>query len=180
MSLLILECVPKKWKAREGLALYHFLKLPVGTDIDVKLVEFRTKTEFLKFLSKEKNLSQFQFVHLSGHGSIHKHVGVFELPYGDVLPQEFPKACFEGQCITLSACELGKSDFSGPFIQQTLPEFVIGPSRDVTFDDAIIFWVNFYFFVLYRDFKATTAFDKTRGFLAPHIKGGFSYWKMEE
>jgi hypothetical protein len=40
--------------------------------------------------------------------------------------------------------------------------------------------LTFYFFVLYRDFKATTAFDKTRGFLAPHIKGGFSYWKMEE
>ena len=110
MSILILECMPKGDKVREGEILKKFLTLPGEDDgIDVKLKEFANKHDFLKFLNKRSNLDYYDFVHLSGHGSIEgADAAFFDLPKGSVQPFEFPEDVFEDLNVALSAWSWGR------------------------------------------------------------------------
>ena len=71
MTLLIIECIPKQDrgrqnKAREGMILFRFLTLPGTENLDIKLREFQNKKDIIKFLNREKNVEDYEFVHLSG------------------------------------------------------------------------------------------------------------------
>ena len=178
MPLLILECTPKQDMAREGMILFNFLTLPGLEDLDIKLREFQNKKDLVKFLNQEKNVEDYEFVHLSGHGSVFdKHTAAFELPRGAMEAHEFPDNCFWDQSVALSACELGKTVFVDPFIEQTGPIEVIGPRKDVPFTDACVFWINYYYLVLQEGLTPKNAFGKTRTFLKKRITGGFKYCK---
>ena len=186
MTLLILECTPKQDrgrqnKAREGMILVRFLTLPGLECLDIKLREFQNKKDIIKFLHREKNVEGFEFVHLSGHGSVlDKHTAVFELSRGVMEAHEFPENCFWDQSVALSACTLGQTAFVDPFIKKTGPSEVIGPQREVPFTDACAFWIPYYYLVLQEDLTPKNAFVKTKNFLKGRMTGSFQYWKSIE
>jgi len=180
MTLLILDCTPKKDKAQEGLILFEFLTLQGSDHDEITLKEFETKQEFLKFLSNENKISGYDCVHISGHGSVEDHQGEFNLPKGSVRPEEFPEDCFCTKQICLSACELGRRDFMKPFIERTQPDFVIAPQNEVPFRDGALFWVNYYDSVIYREIDPRRAFDATKKYLHRKITGGFQLWENED
>ena len=176
MTLLIIECIPKRDRAREGLILFNFLTLPDMECLDIGFVEFRKKKDLIKFLDRKKNTRDFDFIHLSGHGTvINKHTAVFELQRGLMEAYEFPDNCFCDQSVALSACQLGQTAFVDPFIEQTGPKAVIGPQKKVQFTDACVFWINYYFLVLQEGLTSKKAFEKTRTFLKKRMTGGFTY-----
>ena len=181
MTLLILECTPIRDRAPEGKILNQFLTLPDLDFIDVKYKEFRKKAELIKFLSKNKNIVDHEFVHLSGHGSVtKKYRAMFELSRGHLEACEFPDYCFLDQSLTLSACELGQKVWADTFLEQTGAIEVIGPKNEVSFTDACIFWINYYYLVLQDGLKPKTAFDHTKTFLKKRVEGKFKYWRCVE
>ena len=52
--LFIMECIPKSDEYEEGEVLFKFLEMTDPKDIAVK--EFTTKTEFLGYLRRKRNL----------------------------------------------------------------------------------------------------------------------------
>jgi len=94
MDLLIMECTPKRDKAREGMILKEFLTLPDRQDhVGVKLIEYTNKTDFLNYLNKHICLNaEYNLIHLSGHGWVeNKDTAYFYLPKGSVQADEFPR-----------------------------------------------------------------------------------------
>jgi len=182
MDLLIMECTPKGDKVREGMILKEFLTLPDHRDhVNVKLIEYTTKTDFLNYLDKHICLnSEFNLIHLSGHGCVvDKDNAFFFLPKGRVQPDDFPKDCFMGIHVGVSACELGKAAFINPFIKKTSPVTIVGPQKSVAFSDACLFWLNYYSLVLHYNYKPVTSYGKTVDFLKKRISGSFQFFESK-
>ncbi|MEI8049748.1 MAG: hypothetical protein WCI92_20420, partial [Bacteroidota bacterium] len=166
---------------REGEILADFLTLPDDyDDITVKLKEFTFKRDFLKYLKRNSNFEDYDFIHLSGHGVVEdKETAFFELPQGKVQPYEFPDDCFSNINVAVSACELGKVSFVDKFIEQTSPLSVLGPQREVPFRHACMFWMNYYSLVLHDEVTPQIAYDKTVDFLQGRISGAFKFHETE-
>ena len=176
--LYILECVPKCEHAKEGEILFNFLDLT-----NPKALAFRevtTKSEFLGYLKRKRNLLGFDFIHLSGHGDPDENA--FELPLGRVAAEEFPDSCFDGKVVTLSACALSRKKFMDPFMAVTKAKGVIAPMFDVAYDDAAIWYCNFYYLTLRHGFSPVGAVDRINRILCDdvpskgRVKGAFYYW----
>mgnify|MGYP001049738793 FL=1 len=175
--LFILECIPKSDLYKEGEVLFNFLEMTDPKDIAIK--DFSTKTAFLGYLRRRRNLEGYDFIHLSGHGDP-RHCA-FELPFGYVRPDEFPRSCFEGKRLALSACGLSRKDFVEPFMETTGARSVVAPRKDVRFDDAAIWYLTYYYLMLHHRFTPTGAFDRVNGTLCKglrrgRVKGGFEFW----
>jgi len=175
--LFIMECIPKSDEYEEGEVLFKFLEMTDPKDIAVK--EFTTKTEFLGYLRRKRNLEKFNFIHLSGHGDIKRRA--FEMPFGWIGPEEFPDSCFEGKRVALSACGLSRREFIDPFIETTGAKAVIAPRKDVRFDDAAIWYLTYYYLMLHHRFTSMGAFDRVNDTLCygprrGRVKGAFEHW----
>lgn len=175
--VFIMECIPKSDEYREGEVLFKFLEMTDPKDIAVK--DFTTKSEFLGYLKRKMNLDGFNFVHLSGHGEPKRCA--FELPLGLVEPDEFPPDCFEGRRVALSACALSRREFIEPFMETTGAKAVIAPRKDVRFDDAAIWYLNYYYLMLHHRFTSMGAFDRVNDTLCygprrGRVKGAFEHW----
>jgi hypothetical protein len=175
--LFILECIPKSDSYEEGEVLYRFLTMTDPKDIALK--DFTAKKGFLGYLRRRENLDGFNFIHLSGHGD--RDECAFELPRGIVRPDEFPRSCFEGKRVTLSACGLSRDDFMTPFLEVTGAKAAIAPKKDVRFDDASIWFMTFYYLMLHHRFTPAGAFNRANEMLCSgprrgRVKGGFEYW----
>ena len=175
--LFILECIPKSDEREEGEVLFRFLEMTDPKDIAIK--EFTAKKEFLGYLRRKRSLQGFDFVHLSGHGAPDRCA--FELPFGYVGPEEFPRSCFEGKRVALSACGMSRREFVEPFMETTGAKAVIAPRKDVQFDDATIWYLNYYYLMLHHRFTSVGAFDRVNDMLCfgprrGRVKGGFEHW----
>lgn len=175
--LFILECIPKSDMYKEGEVLFGFLEMTDPKDIAIK--EFTTKTGFLNYLRRKRNLEGFNFIHLSGHGAPDRCA--FELPFGYVGPEEFPDSCFERKRVALSACGMSRRDFIEPFMETTGAKSVIAPRKDVQFDDAAIWYLSYYYLMLHHRFTSMGAFDRVNETLCygprrGRVKGGFEHW----
>ncbi|MCU0859977.1 MAG: hypothetical protein MUE55_05280 [Thermoplasmata archaeon] len=175
--VFIMECIPKSDEYREGDVLFKFLEMTDPKDIAVK--DFSTKSEFLGHLRRKRNLDGFNFIHLSGHGDPKRCA--FELPLGLVAPDEFPPKCFEGRRVALSACGLSRREFIEPFMEATGAKAVIAPRKDVRFDDAAIWYLNYYYLMLHHRFTSMGAFDRVNDTLCygprrGRVKGAFEHW----
>jgi hypothetical protein len=122
-------------------------------------------------------LRAFSYVHISAHGD-EDGVGLI-LPRGVLRPDDVPKGCLRGKCLTLSACQTGKADFVTRFVARTEADIAIGPSRDVAHAEAAMFFAYFYFLVLNGNMTPFDAYSKARRDLGRKVRGGFSYWKRE-
>ncbi len=175
--LFIMECIPKSDEYREGEVLFRFLEMTDPKDIAVK--DFQGKTEFLRYLRRKRNLERFNFIHLSGHGDPKRCA--FELSFGWVYPDEFPQSCFEGKRVALSACGMSRRDFVDPFMEVTGAKAVIAPRKDIRFDDAAIWYLNYYYLMLHHRFTSMGAFDRVNDTLCygprrGRVKGAFEHW----
>jgi len=178
-ELFILECTPK-CDHREGEVLFNFLDMTEPDTLFIR--DFTTKNEFLGYLRRKKNLDGCDVIHLSGHGD--SYTNTFDLPQGRVLPDEFPKGCFEGKIVTLSACALARKQFMDPFIAVTKADYVIGPMYDVEFADAAIWYLNYYYLILHHNFTPVGALDRTNRMLCGssqrgRVKGGWVQWVQD-
>jgi hypothetical protein len=180
-KLFVMECIPKIDDCREGQVLFDFLNmtLVVTNRGEVLEKDFSSKNEFLSYLRRKPNIKGCNFIHLSGHGDPDSRS--FQLPAGDVHPEDFPKSCFKGRTVTFSACSLSRNDFMNDFLERTEAEAVIVPMNDVAFDDAAIWYAYFYYLVLHHGFTAEGAWNRSRRLLceAPgkgQVRGGFQYW----
>ena len=179
MDLLIMECTPKGDKASEGEILKRFLTLPdFIDDVKINLVEYTNKSDFLNYLYRHICLNRdYNLIHLSGHGWVEdKETAFFYLPRGSVKPDEFPRDCFMGTNVGISACELGKTAFIDPFIKQTCPVTILGPQKVVNFSDACLFWINYYSRILHHNYKPLTAYQKTIYSLKKDVRGSFQFF----
>ena len=176
MDLLIIEAIPKKDKAREGVVLNEFLRMtdPEGHYFNLK--EYTNVYDLLTYIENCRNMERYDFVHLSGHGEVDETRAIFKCPKGHIAADEFPPDCFGGRTVALSACQLGMKAFIDPFMEQTGAKYVIAPQREVPFIDAAVFFVNFYYFVAQHGNRATTAFSKTDEHLQRRARGGFKLW----
>ena len=175
-----MECTPKGDKASEGAILKRFLTLHDFIDnVKINLVEYTNKRDFLNYLDRHICLNRdYNLIHLSGHGWVEdKETAFFHLPRGSVKPDEFPRDCFMGTHIGISACELGKTAFIDPFIKQTCPVSILGPQKIVGFSDACLFWINYYFLILHQNNKPSTAYRKTKYLLKKEVRGSFQFFK---
>jgi hypothetical protein len=175
--LFIIECIPKSDQLDEGEVLYKFLEMANPRDIAIK--EIQTKTGFLRYLGRKRNLEGFNFIHLSGHGDMRRCA--FELPFGYVRPDEFPSSCFEDRRVALSACGLSRRDFIEPFMETTGAKAVIAPRKEVKFADASIWYLTYYYLMLNHRFTSLGAFDRVNDMLCygprrGRVKGGFEHW----
>lgn len=170
-KVLIIECVPRVDRADEMMVLQKFLQMTVP--IKVHQIRRSSKEELVKYLANKRDLSDFQFVHLSGHGD---GKFAFRTPKGSLYPEEFPKDCFLKKTVTISACALGNKDFITRFMSQTSAKRAIAPLKDVDFIDAALWFVCFYYHALHLGNKPKLAFNKTREALS-HVKGAFSFWE---
>jgi len=181
MTLLILECLPKYEKVREGRILADILTLPSdGDDICVSFKEVTFKRDLLNYVKRRSNLKGYEFIHISGHGMIEdQETAFFELAQGKIQPDEFPADCFSDMHMALSACDLGKVAFVDPFIGQTSPLSVLGPQRAIPFRDACLFWVHYYSLVLGHGVSPRTAYHKTSECMRGKITGALKFWETE-
>jgi hypothetical protein len=169
-KLLIIECISRAERMNESLILYEFLKMSAPRRIHS--VRLSSKDDVLAYLKTKANLAGYQYVHLSGHGD-EKECG-FETPRGDIAPEEFPRKCFDGKTVTVSACGLGKKEFIDPFLIRTAARFAIAPQREVQFIDAALWHTIFYYHALHIGNKPEVSYEKTQKSL--YIKGAFQFW----
>ena len=176
--LFIIECIPRSDEFEEGEVLYRFLEMTDPKEIAKK--EFTSKTAFINYIRRNRNLEGFNFVHLSGHGDSERPA--LPMPHGYVRPEDFPDSCFEKKFVTFSACGLSRDDFISPFMEITGAKAVIAPRKDVRFDDAAIWYLTYYYLVLHHRFTPVKAFDRVNDMLCygprrGRVKGGFEYWR---
>jgi hypothetical protein len=176
--LFIMECIPRSDEYEEGEVLFRFLEMTDPKDIAIK--EFMSKTAFINYLHRKRNLEGFNFVHISGHGDSDRPA--LEMPYGYVHPEDFPDSCFEKKFVTFSACGLSREDFISPFMEATGARAVIAPRKNVQFDDAAIWYLTYYYLMLHHRFTPAKAFDRVNDILCygprrGRVRGGFEYWE---
>jgi hypothetical protein len=163
--------MPKKDKVNEHLVLSEFIKMVALTNSHT--TRRSSKNSVIEYLKHKKDLSSYQYVHLSGHGSIRDCV--LATPKGNLAPEDFPYGCFGNKVATVSACWLGQKSFADRFINQTCAQLVIAPQRRIGFAEAALWFVTFYYLVLNNGHKPITAFNKAEESLW-YIQGGIQYW----
>ena len=176
-KVLIIECIPKTERMKEGQILKEVLRLIFGDSSCFCYKEIKSRGNLLSYIKNKRDLDEYDFIHISAHGS--DGLGIVT-PNGTVYPTEFKSDCFDGKTLTISACSLGNRDFAGHLIYFTSANNVIAPSKDVEFSNAAIWFVNFYFLVLKRGRKAKTAFDTCKERLRGLVGGDFEFFDYSE
>ena len=172
---MIIEAIPRKDRLHEGRVLNEFMRMSFEK---VVLNRISYKKDLLTMLDDTRMINGFNYVHLSGHGDVTKKKAAFKCPYGWIVPDEFPCGCFEDRTVALSGCQLGKTAFIEPFMNQTEARNVIAPQRDVPFVDAAVWFVNFYYFALHHEKSSWTAFEMTNQHLRGRALGAFKFWNQ--
>ena len=105
----------------------------------------RTKAELIAVLDIFYE-SKYRYLHFSCHGgnsAIHTTLDeITFLEFGDLV--EF---CLLKRRLFLSACSVVNRNFALEVIPRSGCWSVIGPTKDIYFDDAAIFWASFYHLV---------------------------------
>ena len=170
--LLIIECIPRSEKFNESLVLSSFLRMTEPEAIHAHVI--RSKTQLSNYLgSKRISRSSISCTFRSMEGMITKSIN---LPQGSIRPEELPEGCFSRQTVTLSACGMSRTNFVSEFMETTGASQVIAPVHDVEFIDSAVWFINFYYLVLHKDYTPKGAFDRTNTILKGKAKGGFQFW----
>jgi hypothetical protein len=170
-TLLIAEAIPLKEGKMEGVVLGEFIRMfkPCFEDD----FYFECKSDFLDYVDKyvtnvkrNKEYDRYKFVHFSGHGRYYKRKGaIFSFPKGDLRFDELPSGCFRNMVVTFSACELGNKDAMKCFAERTKAKCVIAPINSPRFEDAALFFVNFYYNIICRKEEPLVAFYNVKNML---------------
>ena len=145
---------------REGEALTEILKLSGKSP---RYVYIRTRRELIHFL-KDFRESKYRYLHLSCHGNSQAIGTTFDTisfqDLGDLLgPYLQDKRLF------ISACSVVNDRLRQAVMTGSGCLSVIGPSKDVAFDKAAIFWSSFYYLMFDTDTRRMK-----RGDILPTVK----------
>jgi hypothetical protein len=109
---------------------------------DYQYYYIRTKSELkevLLFFEKSK----FRYLHLSCHAD----ADGIALTLDDIGIQEMGslfRPCLKDRRIFFSACEIVTPSLAATLLKETGCLSVVGPSKSVGFDEAVLFWASFY------------------------------------
>ena len=124
----------------EGEILSRMLNL--AGKVKTKYFYIRTKRELRKFI-KLFGKSQYRYLHLSCHANPHAMYTTFdEVSFSELGAMLRPR--IRNRRVFVSACEMANSRLAGELLPGTGCYSLIGPARDIRFDDAAAFWVSFY------------------------------------
>lgn len=112
----------------------------------------RTLTELEKILSKFKK-SNYRYLHISCHGSNnYMHTTIDDIPF--VKLSKILKPVLGKRRLFLSACSMANSKLAKSLFSESECFSMIGPKRNVEFNDAAILWSSFYHLMFKRNSRA--------------------------
>ncbi|MGH6922847.1 MAG: hypothetical protein ACRED5_03660 [Propylenella sp.] len=91
-----------------------------------------------------------RYLHISCHANRNEMATTFEgLDFERLAGMLAP--CLDGRRVFVSACEMANEALAARLLNGTGCLSLIGPQRDIRFDDAAAFWVSFYHLVFRAD-----------------------------
>lgn len=148
-DIYIIESVDLENEAegeREGEALTEILKLSGKSP---RYVYIRTKQELMHFL-EDFQKSGYRYLHLSCHGNSRAIKTTFDTisfkKLGGIL-----RPYLQDKRLFISACSVVNDQFRQAVMTGSGCLSTIGPSKDVHFDQAAIFWASFYYLMFDTD-----------------------------
>lgn len=124
----------------EGITISHLLRLH-GKSPKYRYV--RTRSEFIKAIHTF-TLSNYRYLHISAHGN---HRGMCttnqdEIDYAELGNLLTPT--LEDRRLFLSACSMVHDDMAREIIPRTGCYSIVGPTEDIEFTVAAVFWPSIY------------------------------------
>jgi hypothetical protein len=124
----------------EGSSISHVLRLH-GKDPKYRYV--RTRDQFKRTV-KEYGKSNYRYLHISAHGDREGlcTTNQEEIDYDELADLLSPHLM--GKRLFLSACSMVHEDMAKAIIPKTKCYSVVGPTKDIAFTDAAVFWPAIY------------------------------------
>lgn len=124
----------------EGSNISHVLRLH-GKNPKYKYV--RTRSTFKKAVAEFAE-SNYRYLHISAHAN---KIGMCTtnndaIDYKDLA--ELLSPCLKGKRLFLSACSMVHEDMAREIIPRTGCYSIVGPTKDIYFTDAAVFWPSIY------------------------------------
>jgi hypothetical protein len=181
-KLLIVEAVPQYEKKREALLLGELIRMFNPSYNDDYIYECKSAflydvhRYFVDGRYKERH-GRFHYVHLNGHGRYYKRKGpVFYFPRGKMTVDDMPHGCFINTVITFSACQIGAGDGVEKIMERTKARVVIAPDSSPYFENAAIWFLNYYYLVLKQKYDPLEAFDAVNAMMPEKLGQVFKIW----
>ncbi len=133
----------------EGSLVSNFLRLH-GKNPKYRYV--RTRDEFESALSAFTR-SDYRYLHISCHGDTEGMIltNQEEIDFDELAI--LLKPCLRNRRLFLSACSMIHDDFAREVITKTGCYSVVGPTTDIYFRDAAVFWISAYHLMFKADKK---------------------------
>jgi hypothetical protein len=181
-KLLIVEAVPQFEKKREALILGELIRMidPSYNDDYIYPCKsaflYDVHRYFIDHIYRER-YGRFNFVHFSGHGRYYKRRGpVFHFPKGKITVDDLPDGCFKNTVLTFSACQIGAGDGLDRIIEKTKAKLVIAPDSSPYFENATLWFLNYYYLVLKQKCDPIEAFDAVNDIMPEKIGQVLKVW----
>lgn len=131
----------------EGSLVSNFLRLH-GKYPKYRYV--RTLEEFKEALKTFKR-SDYRYLHISAHGDTEcmELTNQEEIDFDELAV--LLKPCLRNRRLFLSACSMVHDDLAKEIILQTGCYSVVGPTTDIYFQDAAVFWISAYHLIFKTD-----------------------------
>lgn len=147
-GVFLIETITKAENLEEVKSLYHVLNMTDFQPQTVHITGKDSKEDFILQFSRE--YSKKRYIHVSSHGNntgfiIHGDRET-EVTIDDFLKYEDElQGSMKGRFLTISACGSLSDEFFNNLHTLLQFEAVINPTNEVWFDEAAIFFINFYF-----------------------------------
>lgn len=140
------ECVGRL----EGDTISHLLRLH-GKSPEYRYV--RTRSQFIEAVEQFAS-SNYRYLHISAHGNHHGlcTTNLEEINYGELGDLLAPS--LEERRLFLSACSMVHDDMARKIIPKTGCYSIVGPTEDIEFTVAAVFWPSIYHLMFSANDKA--------------------------
>jgi hypothetical protein len=141
-GLFIIESLERsdEESGQEGVIIRQILKL--SGSLPVEYIYIRTKPELSMALNEFKS-SNFRYLHISCHGSKDSiELTLDSIPFGDFATIIAPY--LRARRLFFSACSVVNRRLADSLMLRSKCYSIIGPSRDISFGDALLMWATFY------------------------------------
>ena len=148
--LLIIETIPDRHGASEGIALKQALEIMKKSwdgrttrQLKIDVEQAFTKKSFLSKIEEETD-----FLHISAHGKKEKtgdrHILLVGKTGKEVTPDDVKKRNPKAACIFVSACCAGYNDLASSFFCNGRKGFYLAPVSKPPFDEAFLVALQFH------------------------------------
>jgi hypothetical protein len=126
--------------SQEGEILARMLRLS-GKE-KTKYFYIRTERELDEIIDLFDE-SRYRYLHISCHADRKGMATTFDNISHVELGRKL-ESCLEGRRVFVSACEMANETLAGALLKKTGCYSLIGPAKEIGFDDAAAFWISFY------------------------------------